>query len=357
MPKLQKRQEQASEADWTACRDAIREGSQSFYAASLVLPAKVRDPAYALYAFCRLADDAVDEVGARADALASLHVRLDAAYRGQPLDRATDRAFADTVARHAIPKALPAALLEGLAWDRDGRLYHSASDLYSYAARVASAVGAMMTLLMGVRSQTALARACDLGVAMQLTNIARDVGEDARMGRLYLPRHWLKAAGVDPEAFLANPRFTPEIGQLTNRLLDRAELFYDRSAQGIGLLPANCRPGIAAARLIYREIGRVIAAKGYDSVSTRAVVTRNRKLALVARAVLASLPQLGSEGAARRDAALAEVAFLLEAVEQVPAPAGPAPRPAFWDLGGTIGQMAEMLHDLEKRDRLEQTAK
>jgi phytoene synthase len=108
-----------------------------------------------------------------------------------------------------MPRALPEALLEGLAWDGMERRYASLSDLRAYSARVASAVGAMMCVLMEVRDPHALARACDLGVAMQLTNIARDVGEDARAGRLYLPTDWLEEEGIDIDAFLADPRPTP----------------------------------------------------------------------------------------------------------------------------------------------------
>ena len=99
---------------------------------------------------------------------------------------------------------MPDALFEGLQWDCEGRRYEDLEALHAYAARVAGAVGVMMALLMGVRDADALARACDLGVAMQLTNIARDVGEDARAGRLYLPLDWLREAGLDPAAFLAD---------------------------------------------------------------------------------------------------------------------------------------------------------
>ena len=127
------------------------------------------------------------------------------------------------------PAALPEALLEGLAWDAEGRSYETLDDLFDYAARVAGTVGVMMTLIMGVRSPEALARACDLGVAMQLTNIARDVGEDARMGRIYLPRQWLREAGVDAEAFLADPQARP-----THPRARRAA-----SRRGPGALPAG----------------------------------------------------------------------------------------------------------------------
>ncbi len=110
------------------------------------------------------------------------------------------RAFAAVVSCHEIPRALPDALVEGLAWDVAGRSYDTLAELEAYAARVAGAVGVMMALVMGTRDAGALARAADLGVAMQLTNIARDVGEDASMGRIYLPRQWLREAGIEPES-------------------------------------------------------------------------------------------------------------------------------------------------------------
>ena len=109
----------------------------------------MRDPASALYAFCRLADDAVDLHGGKLGALAHLRERLDRAYDGRPLSAPADRGFADVVARFAIPRALPEALLEGFAWDADGRRYEDVSALTAYAVRVAGSVGAMMAMLMG----------------------------------------------------------------------------------------------------------------------------------------------------------------------------------------------------------------
>ena len=166
------------------------------------------------------------------------------------------------------PAALPEALLEGLAWDAEGRRYETLDELFDYAARVAGAVGVMMTLIMGVRSPQALARACDLGVAMQLTNIARDVGEDARLGRIYLPRQWLREAGIDADDLARRIR------SLDARRSARRRAAARRSGgalparpRGIALLPANCRPAILAAALIYAEIGREIERNGFDSVT------------------------------------------------------------------------------------------
>src|SRR5262249_45942277 len=153
----------------------IRTGSKSFFAASLLLPSRVRQPALALYAFCRVADDAID-AGVGVDPLGHLRERLALAYAGQPVASAPDRAFADVVRRYSVPRELPEALLEGFLWDTQGRRYEDQAALYAYAARVAGSVGGMMACLMETRGSEIVARACELGVAMQLTNIARDVG-------------------------------------------------------------------------------------------------------------------------------------------------------------------------------------
>jgi phytoene synthase len=272
-------------ADLTACAATLRTGSRSFAMASLFLPRRVRAPATALYAFCRAADDAIDLSDDQPSALALLRGRLDTIYGATPMG-AVDRAFAAVVADFALPRALPEALLEGFAWDVEARRYEDLPALIGYAMRVAGTVGVMMALLMGTRDAAMLSSACDLGCAMQLTNIARDVGEDARAGRLYLPLDWLRAEGVDPEAWLAEPRFTPGLGRVVARLLAEAERLYARAEPGIARLPARCRPAIRAARLLYHGIGDAVSRAGYDSVSARAVVPMGRKLALLSGCVL-----------------------------------------------------------------------
>ncbi|MEM9708937.1 MAG: phytoene/squalene synthase family protein [Pseudomonadota bacterium] len=264
--------------DLARCRDAIRHGSLSFYTASRLLPAKVRDPALALYAFCRLSDDAVDLGTDKTSAVLRLRDRLKLIYDGQPADHPADRAFAQVIEAFEMPETLPDALLEGLAWDAQGRQYDTVSGVFDYSARVAAAVGAMMAVLMGVRDRHALARACDLGVAMQLTNISRDVGEDARAGRLYLPLDWMDEAGIDPRAFFADPIPDERIRAMTRRLLGTARRLYLRAEAGIPALPLEARPGIFAARHVYAGIGGAIARNGHDSVSTRARTTGVQKL-------------------------------------------------------------------------------
>ena len=316
----------AADFDLRACRALMRGGSKTFFAASLLLPPRVRAPATALYAFCRLADDAIDH---GADPVAEMHAlqaRLDAIYQGRPGPEDADRALAQVVHAFAVPRALLDALLEGFLWDTQGRRYHTLSDVMAYGARVAGTVGAMMALVMETRSPAALARACELGVAMQLTNIARDVGEDARNGRLYLPRDWLAQAGVDADAWLREPRFTPAIAGVVRRLLDEADQLYRRSTYGIAELPRDCRPAINAARKVYAEIGHQLSRDGLDSVSRRAVVSGRRKLVLIAASTGAML--LPAPGGSDGLAPLPEIAFLVDAVQAGGLPARMGREPA-----------------------------
>jgi len=313
----------ASLSDHRECRRAIRDGSRSFYAASRLLPAETRKRAFALYAFCRLSDDAIDLSGGSKDALDRLRDRLASAASGRPLPCAADRAMADLMRRCAIPVALPEALLEGLAWDSEGRSYETIDDLFDYAARVAGAVGVMMALIMDVRSPQALARACDLGVATQLTNIARDVGEDARLGRIYFPRQWLRDAGIDADAWLSDPNLDERLRPIVARLIREADALYGRAHAGIALLPPSCRPAILAAALIYQEIGREIERNAFDSVTQRARVSATRKLLLMARAMGGALSL--SETDATPPLACAN--FLIESVRSGRASSSRAPQP------------------------------
>ncbi|GJE40330.1 phytoene/squalene synthase family protein [Methylobacterium persicinum] len=352
MPVL--RPEPIRAADSAACQTAIRAGSKSFHAAGLLLPPSVREPAHALYAFCRLADDLVDNTdaaGGRLAAVAWLRERIRRAYDGHPVDDPADRAFAATVAAHAIPEALPLALVEGLEWDALGRSYRDIGELHAYAGRVAGSVGAMMALIMGVREAEALARACDLGAAMQLTNIARDVGEDARMGRLYLPRDWLDAAGIDAEAFLADPRPSSALAEVVARVLAEADRLYACAEPGIAALPPRCRPAIRAASRIYARIGREVARNGYDSVTCRA---RVGGLAKLGHALGAAVPRPTAGRLA--DPPLVQTAFLVAAVVAHPAPRPSAGLPSWWDLRGRVLHVLDLIERLREREAFAQTA-
>jgi len=267
----------------------MRDGSKSFFAAAKILPTKIRDSAIALYAFCRLLDDMVDDQNAPDDVIKQIEYRLDRIYAQNPVDIPADRALAIVIDRFLIPRNILEALVEGFKWDRNGREYHTIDELCDYAARVASTVGAMMTLIMGVRDRNILERACELGLAMQLTNIARDVGEDARNKRLYLPREWLEAEGIDPDAWLKNPVFDEGISIVIQRLICHADEMYARASYGISGLPRNCRSAITAAGLIYSEISRQIERQGLDSISQRAVVSKRKKILLLLKSLQSTI--------------------------------------------------------------------
>jgi 15-cis-phytoene synthase len=283
----------ASPADLALCRQMIRQGSRSFHLASLLLPERYREPARALYGFCRMADDAVDTSDTPQQAVTLLMAKLDRIYDHTPEDAATDRAFADVVRHFAIPRALPDALIEGFAWDALGRRYETISELTAYAVRVAGTVGMMMSLIMGCRTAQGLARSVDLGIAMQFSNIARDIEEDAANGRVYLPADWLQEN--DNPALVAS------------RLVLTAEAIYQRAASGIGLLPRGCRPSIHAARLMYQEIGREAQCRGHKG---RAIVSGKRKAVLMVQAFPAAL----SRNRASDAPAVPEARFLIDAV-------------------------------------------
>jgi phytoene synthase len=329
----------------------MRGGSKSFFAASLLLPARLRAPATALYAFCRLADDLIDEGDDPVAAMRELEERLNAIYAGRPGTIDADRALAHVVHRYGVPRALPDALLDGFMWDAQGRRYETLEDVEAYGARVAGTVGAMMSLIMGACTETALARACELGVAMQLTNIARDIGEDARNGRLYIPRSWFAHAGMDADAWLQKPVFNAQIAQFTLRLLQRADALYQRGICGVAELSWDCRPAIAAARLVYAEIGVQLERNGLNSVNHRTVVSKRRKLVLIARAT-ASAVNLTHQAPMMEP--LPAIAFLVDAVAQAHGPVG---RNGQWrmperNFEQRVEWMIDLFGRLEERDRL-----
>jgi phytoene synthase len=334
-------------ADLEACRAALRGGSKSFDAAAKLLPQTVCKPAIALYAFCREADDAIDDGTGNLD---WLKARLSLIYEGRPLDSPADRAFARVVEAFAIPRALPDALLEGFAWDAEGRRYSDMSALRAYAVRVAGTVGAMMAVLMGIRDPDRLAAAIDLGVAMQLSNIARDVGEDARNGRLYLPLDWLAEAHIDPDGFIADPTHSVRLGGVVERLLDAADGYYRQANAGITRLPPQCRLGIGAARLLYAEIGQEVRRRNFDSISDRAVVPGWRKL----RALAKGLPGLILPLEPLSGTCVPEGIYLIKAVsELMPRRAFTAVPIPWWALAERMRWTIGLFERLEQRERVQ----
>lgn len=290
----------AEAADTAACLTTMRHGSKTFFLAARLLPrATVADFA-AIYAFCREADDAVDLARDPAAAARGLLLRLAAIARaartgdaahGHPeaqiaaLPAASDRALARVLYVRQLRLAPLEALLEGFVWDAEGRTYPRVRDTLAYCARAAGSVGVLLAELVGVREPWALGRAADMGVAMQLTNICRDVGEDARRGRVYLPADWLREAGVDFATLGLRPTHGPALAQVVARVLRLADAHYARARQGLPALPLGTRLAVTAAQRLYQDIGRNVAAAGFDAVNRRAVVPVPRKAWSLARAV------------------------------------------------------------------------
>lgn len=278
-------------AELTACRAVIAHHSRSFALASTLLGTRARDHAAALYAWCRSADDAIDLAtdadGAHA-ALAAERTELARVYDGSPRT-AAGRALAVVVRARALPRAYPAALLDGMAMDVDGVRYRDHATLFAYCYRVASVVGLMMCHVLGVREERALVPAAHLGVAMQLTNIARDIGEDWERGRLYLPdellaRHGLGALADELGAPLATAHHAA-LHAAQCELLVVADRYYRSAATGYPALPTRAGAAIRTAARVYRAIGARIRRLGPTAITTRAVVGRGRKLGHVGAAL------------------------------------------------------------------------
>ncbi|HEU0029231.1 MAG TPA: phytoene/squalene synthase family protein [Kofleriaceae bacterium] len=283
-----------------AARATIAHHSKSFALASRLLDARTRDHAAVVYAFCRRADDAVDDVprAAAGAALATLERELADIYAGAPIDPVL-AAFAEVVRARAIPRRYPAELLAGMAMDATGTRYTTLAELHAYCFRVAGVVGLMMCHVFGVRDDAALVPAARLGVAMQLTNICRDVAEDWARDRLYLPDELLArhgAGGLAGELHRPLPASTqPAIAATVRELLALADLHYRAAEPGLPALPWRAALAVRAARSVYAAIGDRVCAVDCDVTAGRAVVPRATKLALVAGAALrtvCSLPRL-----------------------------------------------------------------
>ena len=276
-------------------RASIERHSKSFALASRLLPRQAGHDAAVVYAWCRRADDAVDEAGPEPpeQALARLRRELSELYAGEAAVDPALVAFGHVLHATHIPWQYPADLLAGMEMDVSGYRYERFEDLLVYCYRVASTVGLMMCHVMGVSDAAALKHAAHLGLAMQLTNICRDVAEDWKRGRLYLPddvlgRHGAAGLAGDLERPLSDAAARACRGALIE-LLSIADQYYASSDRGLDYLSFRCALGVNAARRIYSEIGNEIGKRGYDPRGPRAVVGAPRKLWLCARAALFTL--------------------------------------------------------------------
>ncbi|HEY4469997.1 MAG TPA: phytoene/squalene synthase family protein [Stellaceae bacterium] len=274
-----------------ASRDSIRRGSTSFAAAARLFDPRIREDAYMLYAWCRHCDDEIDgqimghgAVGLdpvlAGRKLAELEDKTRRAMAGEPTDDTAFAAFQRVAQRHGIPAQHPLDLLRGFRMDVEGHAYCTLQDTLLYAYHVAGVVGVMMAQVMGVRDITTLRRAADLGVALQLTNIARDVIEDAKGGRVYLPADWLGAAAESPTA-LTHPANRALVFAATERLLVEAEPYYASARWGLKALGFRSAWAVAAARGVYRQIGLRVRTMGPAGMDHRAATGAFIKLARV----------------------------------------------------------------------------
>jgi phytoene synthase len=280
------------------CRWMITQGSKSFSLAARLFDSDTRDAAFFLYGWCRYCDDQVDRAGIEESReqleqrLAKLSEATRSVFSGTDQEQAVFIAMQYIVQRYSIPAHYALELIEGMAMDARGTRYQTFNDLALYCYRVAGTVGLMMSHVMGLRDEQALKHAADLGIAMQLTNIARDITEDASMDRIYLPLEWLEEAGIAPEE-IAEVKNRPKLALITKRLLQEAERYYLSGDAGLWHLSFRSACAVAAARHVYSEIGSLLLHRGPSAWDQRSYVTGARKLWVILGGVLhviASLP-------------------------------------------------------------------
>ncbi len=267
------------------CRAVLHEKSKSFALASRLLPKESRDPIAVLYAFCRYVDDAIDlaDRKSRPAALRMVRTQVEAIYSGEHLDDPTLQAFAAIVSAHKLPHLYIDELIAGMEMDVWRTRYQTLDDLFLYSHRVAGVVGLLLCHVMGVRDESALRNAAHLGIAMQFTNICRDVDEDLRDGRMYLPEAML-GGPISELPAIGTPERRALLGAV-ERLLDEADRFYRSAEFGLAALPLRCALAVRAASLLYAGIGEKLRARGCDPFLGRAVVPTWKKLWLALRAL------------------------------------------------------------------------
>lgn len=273
------------------CEQITKTHAKSFYFAAKFLPELKRRPIYALYALCRNVDDEVDEIGANNEAEAVKAVekwreKLEEIYAAKNEKPNTDSAnpvfiaWQDLLQTYKIPQNLPIELMRGVLMDTSIKRYETFDDLYVYCYRVASTVGLMSSEIFGYTDAKTLEYAEALGIAMQLTNILRDVKEDATMNRIYLPQEDLRKFNVSEKQILAN-ELNENFTALMKFQIERAKNFYRKAEKGIPLLEKDTRFTVLLASRIYARIIDEIERQNYDVFTKRAHTTFPQKLRMM----------------------------------------------------------------------------
>ncbi len=270
--------------DFKHAESSIKKGSKTFYFASRFMGCELRDSFYAVYAFCRHTDNLIDD-NENNPKLQRILIRqwkkefLDT-YKNNYSTNPILNSFVYTMKKYNIPLRYPLELIRGVKTDITKKEYATFAELRRYCYRVASVVGIMLTYVMGVGDiSKAKKYATKLGIAMQLTNILRDVGEDARLGRVYFPKDELAQFGLTLRDILSLKR-TKSLIEFLKFQIERARRYYAEAVRGISMLQKDVRPVISLAFTLYREILGVIEENGYEVYSKRAYVNIFRKIFL-----------------------------------------------------------------------------
>lgn len=270
-----------------AARESIERGSRSFRAASKLFDSQTRDRAHLLYCWCRHCDDVADGqvYGFGSTARGNVSVLRGMTRRtiaGEDVQPLPFRALAQLLSECPIPDRFLEDHLAGFALDEVGWRPKSEEDLVIYCYHVAGAVGCMMAILMGVppEDEETLRRAADLGIAFQLSNIARDIREDHHAGRCYLPLDWLDEFDVEPKELLED-HHRAALTAMAQRLVDAVKVYEESARKGVSRLPFRCRLAVLAALRIYGAIGRRVGSLGSAAWDKRVTIGKTRKLAFL----------------------------------------------------------------------------
>lgn len=275
-------------------RRSIERGSKSFSRASKLFSRQTRERAWLLYSWCRACDDLADgqdhgegmaPVKNPEKTIAVMRMKTRRAHGGEQTGNPPFDAFGIVAQECHIPLSLANDMIDGFALDARGWRPEDDHDLLQYCYHVAGSVGCMMAIVMGVsaRDQDVLDRACDLGLAFQLANIARDVAEDAQAGRCYLPKTWLAEARIDPDNILASDR-REALVMLINRLCELAGQYESSARVGARNLPFRSRWAVLAAAGIYGDIAREIRNSDGASLDQRIYTSKGQKLGWIVKA-------------------------------------------------------------------------
>ena len=273
-----------SNAAYAAADTMLSSKGRSFHWARRLLSPVHADRATRLYGFCRRVDDLADEAQSSELARYSL-LDIEHAVRS---GISNDPLVADTIMllqECAIDPAIPVALIRGVMSDLEDVQIATVADLLRYCYSVAGTVGLMMSAALDVSDPRGLHHAIDLGIAMQLTNLCRDVQQDALSGRRYLPASLLGA--IEPSRLIRpSSEDRPIVSETMETLLDLADTYYRSGEAGLPFLPANARSAILVAVRIYQAIGQRLRARSFDYWTVRAVVPTGRKAMITAGALL-----------------------------------------------------------------------